>query len=112
MWRRIGMYFGLDWPKVRWTKEEFLPTIKREEERFHNLLMSLPALTRGKFPLIFGGGLRKRLTQDVTVNILKISTRPGNGKSGPQKWTTNAKEEEYRIYDPENFDYTTLDVVG
>ena len=41
-------------------------------------------------------------------NILQISTKPGNGKSGPMELTHHAGEHEWRVKDPQNFDYSTL----
>ena len=61
-----------------------------------------------RFPLFLTGGFPESLKNAREIYILQISTAPGNGKPGPQDYSYHAAENEWRIFDPQNFDMTTL----
>jgi hypothetical protein len=94
--------------------KQLLDFVRRqpEAERADYLLLYLAGVTEGRFPAMFGGGMRRRVTPDAQVNVIRISTAPGGGKPGPQKWTVNPQEEEYRIYDPQNIDHSSMEFVS
>lgn len=103
LWYRIQR-FKPNYDKLKQLLE--LTDKKSGDEKIETILFLLPSVTDGRFPAIFGGGLKQQLKPDSTISILQISG------AGPQKWTTNPKEEEFRIYDPENIDKTSVDVIA
>lgn len=101
--------FSPNYNKLRQLKELLEKT--KEDEVVQTALFWLPAVTAGRFPAVFGAKIRDKLHLDSEIHLLKVSTKPGHGKPGPKKWTTNPSEEEYRIYDPENFDNDTIEAL-
>lgn len=59
-----------------------------------------------------GSSFPLRLARSPGIAILAVSSRAGHGKPGPQKVKWAASEHEWKVYDPENFDYLTLKVVS
>jgi hypothetical protein len=80
---------------------------------FYSFLHARKTKSHRWLPLVLSGGsFSPRLVQSPGIAILAISPRAGHGKSGPQKVKWASSEHEWKVYDPENFDYSTLQVVS
>ena len=107
MWDNLIYHFG----KGSWHKsqlhiaQDLISRTKDPIEKERILFHMLPIIFNGRFPLMFGTGLRKRLS-DADICILKIDPT-----DGPERWTVNPTEKEYRIYDPEKFNLKNISEV-
>lgn len=73
----------------------------------HSLHLNYNKKRQRRMPWIFFQNMAG-LKNAKNFSVLQISTAAGNNKPGPQKMTHHPGEHEWRVYDPENFDYTTL----
>jgi hypothetical protein len=98
-WKRLVDDGVVPLDKVRGDLDEF------NERLMFQLLQQIAFETRGKFPLILGSSFPPRLKTAKTIAILRVSS------AGPQKVNWNPGEEEWMVFDPENLDLSTLEVV-
>jgi len=68
----------------------------------------LPQIFDGHFPLIFGSGLKRRLSGNPNICILKVDTSGLSLDLGE----SNPKEKEIRVKNPELISLDRIDVVS
>jgi hypothetical protein len=121
-------HYGLDYAAYQEIMNQMEDWLRRSGEKdsqqivseflskvsFYSFLHARKIKSPRWLPLVLrlGASFPSRLVQSPGIAILGISPREGHGKPGPQviKWA--ASEHEWKVYDPENFDYSTLKVVS
>lgn len=123
----ICEYYGLNYKTYEEIMEQMNDWIRRggpkdtqelwyefmQKVSFYSFLHARKIKSHRWLPLVLSGGsFSPRLVNSPGIAILGISPRAGHGKTGPQKVKWAASEHEWKVYDPENFDYSTLKVVS
>ena len=124
----IAERYGLSWQMFDQIRQEMQKWMMQSQEKrnehivseylskisFYSFLHSRKVPGTDFLPLVLrqGGAFPARLKNSKGIAIVAISPRPGNGKPGPQQVQWVATEQEWKIRDPQNFDYTTLKVVS
>ena len=78
---------------------------KDDEWALFETLQQLALWSKGKFPLIMGSKFPIRLKNSIDVNIVRVKSK------GIQKTTWNNGEHEWKVYDPENIDMSSFEIV-
>jgi hypothetical protein len=110
MWDRLLKKFPLSSNGrylIDLTKNMIYPK-KDEHEKMQLFFHMLPQIFDGHFPLIFGSGLKRRLSGNPNICILKVDTSGLSLDLGE----SNPKEKEIRVKNPELISLDRIDVVS